>query len=79
MVVVDVRKPRTDFLTPSLRFVVQYAAQVTCGACAIVMLDLHSRKVALDKILCTCRFWKGLLAVWIGGSLGQPLAFLLAR
>ncbi|KAL3136439.1 hypothetical protein ABBQ38_005694 [Trebouxia sp. C0009 RCD-2024] len=24
-------------------------------------------------------FWKGLLAVWIGGSLGQPLAFLLAR
>lgn len=25
------------------------------------------------------RFWKGLLAVWIGGALGQPLAFLLAR
>lgn len=24
-------------------------------------------------------FWKGLLAVWIGGGLGQPLAFLLAR
>lgn len=24
-------------------------------------------------------FWKGLLAVWIGGALGQPLAFLLAR
>lgn len=24
-------------------------------------------------------FWKGLLAVWIGGSVGQALAFLLAR
>jgi uncharacterized membrane protein YdjX (TVP38/TMEM64 family) len=25
------------------------------------------------------RFWKGLLAVWIGGGIGQSLAFLLAR
>jgi uncharacterized membrane protein YdjX (TVP38/TMEM64 family) len=24
-------------------------------------------------------FWRGLLAVWIGGSVGQALAFLLAR
>jgi uncharacterized membrane protein YdjX (TVP38/TMEM64 family) len=24
-------------------------------------------------------FWKGLLAVWIGGAAGQALAFLLAR
>lgn len=24
-------------------------------------------------------FWKGLLAVWVGGAVGQPLAFLLAR
>ena len=25
------------------------------------------------------RFWKGLLAVWIGGGIGQSMAFLLAR
>ncbi len=25
------------------------------------------------------RFWKGLLAVWVGGALGQAGAFLLAR
>lgn len=25
------------------------------------------------------RFWKGLLAVWLGGGVGQSLAFLLAR
>jgi SNARE associated Golgi protein len=25
------------------------------------------------------RFWKGLLAVWAGGAVGQALAFLLAR
>lgn len=28
---------------------------------------------------CPSRFWKGFLAVWIGGSIGQALAFLLAR
>lgn len=26
-----------------------------------------------------CRFWKGLLAVWVGGAIGQALSFLLAR
>lgn len=26
-----------------------------------------------------CRFWKGLLAVWAGGAIGQAGAFLLAR
>ncbi len=26
-----------------------------------------------------CRFWKGLLAVWAGGAIGQALSFLLAR
>lgn len=26
-----------------------------------------------------CRFWKGLLAVWVGGAIGQGGAFLLAR
>ena len=25
------------------------------------------------------RFWKGLLAVWVGGAIGQAGAFLLAR
>ena len=25
------------------------------------------------------RFWKGLLAVWIGGGIGQYIAFLLGR
>ena len=24
-------------------------------------------------------FWRGLLAVWVGGAVGQALAFLLAR
>ena len=33
----------------------------------------------VTQCLVWCRFWKGLLAVWVGGALGQPLAFLLAR
>lgn len=32
-----------------------------------------------EQPLCMLRFWKGLLAVWIGGGIGQSMAFLLAR
>lgn len=39
---------------------------------AVPLLKLKPRLPA-------CRFWKGLLAVWIGGAVGQALAFLLAR
>ena len=53
-----------------------------------VALDLASRPIdlcpfiesALRQVLITvCRFWKGFLAVWLGGGVGQALAFLLAR
>jgi membrane protein DedA with SNARE-associated domain len=44
----------------------------------------HSRATTLVISQATatrtcCRFWKGLLAVWIGGAIGQAFAFLLAR
>lgn len=33
----------------------------------------------MKRQLFAFRFWKGLLAVWIGGGIGQSMAFLLAR
>jgi hypothetical protein len=33
----------------------------------------------LNVVYFLSRFWKGLLAVWLGGGIGQSFAFLLAR
>ena len=41
--------------------------------------DLRAPVEGIQHLERCRRFWKGLLAVWVGGALGQAGAFLLAR
>ena len=64
------------------------AAYVQSGIVACALGIWHSAQQCLQQkapvadglpLRDGCSFWKGFLAVWAGGSVGQALAFLLAR